>query len=299
MPNTLVHLGIQGLGSRLISKKIDLKWVFLGCIIPDIPWILRRAILSLDTSIDIYDLRLYTLVQASFLFCLVLSAVFALLSEKPRLVFVILAVNSLLHLLLDSVEIKWGNGIHLLAPFDWQLLNFGLVWPDSTLVAILSMTGFLFCLWALFHSPPAALRIQLKNRLRLLTALLLFSVYTIAPLAFLTGPYSADVNSIATLKEKQNRIGKELYMDRQTYRRSDEGDTVLTFTGEPLRIIGDQQATDNSKVSLIGKFVDYDAIHVHHFHEYHSPWRDWASYTGLGLFALTWLIALVRQREKR
>ena len=47
MPNTLVHLGVQGLGNRLISTEIDLKWVFLGCIIPDLPWIVRRTLIAL------------------------------------------------------------------------------------------------------------------------------------------------------------------------------------------------------------------------------------------------------------
>ena len=136
MPNTLVHLGIQGLGNRLVSTRIDLKWVFLGCIIPDLPWIFRRVIIGLNSAIDRYDVLLYSAVQASLLFCLLLALACALVSEKPRLVFAILAVNSLIHLLLDAVEIKWGNGVLLLAPLNWQLLNFNLVWPDSVLIKV-------------------------------------------------------------------------------------------------------------------------------------------------------------------
>jgi hypothetical protein len=139
VPNTLVHLGIQGLGNRLVSSRIDLKWVFLGCIIPDLPWIFRRAFIALVPGIDFYDVTLYAAVQASLLFCVLLSAVFALLSAKPRVVFGILAVNALIHLLLDTIEIKWGNGVFLLAPLTWQLLSFGWVWPDSVLITILSL----------------------------------------------------------------------------------------------------------------------------------------------------------------
>ena len=110
MPNTLVHLGVQGIGNRLISKKIDLKWVFLGCLIPDIPWILRRALLTLFPEVNAYDLTLYATVQASLLYCLLLSLVFALLSERTRFVFAVLAANVVLHLLLDAVEQCLGEG---------------------------------------------------------------------------------------------------------------------------------------------------------------------------------------------
>ena len=159
VPNTLVHIGVQGLGNRLISTRIDLKWVFLACIIPDLPWIFRRTIISLAPSVNIYDLRLYTLVQASLLFCVLLSLAFALMSEKPRLVFGILAVNSLVHLLLDAAEIKWGNGVHMFAPLDWQLLSFGLVWPDSLLVALLSLLGLLLGIWVLAHPVSTPVRV--------------------------------------------------------------------------------------------------------------------------------------------
>jgi len=127
MPNTLVHLGVQGLGNRLISDNIDLKWVFLGCVIPDFPWILRRALIALAPGMDLYDVTLYAAVQASLLFCLLLSLVFSVLSARPRLVFGILAANALIHLLLDTIEIKWGNGVFLLAPLSWKPLSFGWV----------------------------------------------------------------------------------------------------------------------------------------------------------------------------
>jgi len=41
MPNTFVHLGIQTLGSKALLKGSDFKWIAVGCIIPDLPWILH------------------------------------------------------------------------------------------------------------------------------------------------------------------------------------------------------------------------------------------------------------------
>jgi hypothetical protein len=299
MPNTLVHLGIQGLGNRLVSKSIDLKWVFLGCIIPDLPWIFRRLIMSLDPGINIYDLRLYSVVQASLFFCLLLAFAFALVSEKPRLVFVILAVNSLVHLLLDTVEIKWGNGVHLLAPLNWQLLNFGLVWPDSVLIAVLSLPGLVIGIWVLAHPVSTPIRVLLRPNRYLVAVVVLVSLYAFGPLAFLDGPYSTNINSIATLQEKEHRVGKEVRMDREIYQQRDDGDVVITFAHEPLRVVGDIRAEKSSRVSLIGEFVDVDTIRINYLHEYQTPWRDLASYTGLGLFAIVWVVAFVRERRSQ
>ena len=299
MPNTLVHLGIQGLGNRFVSKSIDIKWVFLGCIIPDLPWIFRRAIISFDSGINIYDLRLYSIVQATLFFCLVLAFAFALLSEKPRLVFLILAVNSLFHLLLDTVEIKWGNGVHFLAPLNWQLTNFGLVWPDGLLIAIFTVLGLLVCIWLLVRPVSSPIRVLLYPNMRLVAVALLVSLYAVGPLAFVDGPYTANINSIATLQDRGSRVGKEVRIDRETYRKSDDGDVVFTFADEPLRVEGDIRANKSSQVSLIGEFVDIDAIRIHHLHEYHSAWRDLASYVGLGLFTLLWVAALIRERRSQ
>jgi len=233
------------------------------------------------------------------LFCVLLSLVFALISEKPRLVFGILAVNSLVHLLLDAVEIKWGNGVLLFAPWNWQLLSFDMVWPDSLLVAVLSLFGLLLGIWVLAHPMLTPIRVQLHPKWRLVAVAFLVSLYAFGPLAFLDGPYSTDANSIATLQEKESRVGKEVRMDRETYQQRVNGDVVLTFAHEPLRVVGDIRAEKSSQVSLIGEFEDFDVIRIRQIHEYHSPWRGLASYVGLGLIAFVWAVALVRERRRR
>ena len=70
MPNTLAHIGLQGLATRKLLRDADLKWIYLSCIIPDVPWIIQRLVRYVIPNIDLYDLRLYAIVQASFLFCL-------------------------------------------------------------------------------------------------------------------------------------------------------------------------------------------------------------------------------------
>ena len=298
MPNTLVHLGVQGLGNRLISDKIDLKWVFLGCVIPDLPWILHRVLIAVAPGINLYDAMLYAAVQASLLFCILLSLVFALLSARPRLVFGILAANALIHLLLDTIEIKWGNGVILLAPLSWQPLSFGWVWPDSVLIAILSLAGLIVGVRALVRPAPKPIDVRFKPPRRLVAAFFLLTLYTLGPLALTDGPLSADFLSVATLQETERRVGREIRLDRRPYQRHADGDVVITLADEPLRVVGDIRAT-STNASLIGEFVDVDAIRIDQLHDFHFQWRDLASYVGLGLFALVWAAALIRERWNR
>ena len=58
---------------------------------------------------------------ASLAGTLLLCAAIAALTTTPRLVASVLGLNALLHLLLDATEQKWGNGVHLLAPFSWRM----------------------------------------------------------------------------------------------------------------------------------------------------------------------------------
>ena len=102
MPNTLAHLGVQGIATRSWLTKAELKWIFIGCIIPDLPWILQRLIWICFPNIERYGLRLFAAIQSSLFFCLILSFALAAFAKRFWKVFIILFINSLLHLLLDA-----------------------------------------------------------------------------------------------------------------------------------------------------------------------------------------------------
>ena len=44
---------------------------------------------------------------------------------------------------------------------------------------------------------------------------------------------------------------------------------------------------------------DFDAIRIHRLHEYHYPWRDFASVVGLGLIMIVWVASFVRGRRSQ
>lgn len=295
MPNTLVHLGLQGMASRLVFRQVDIKWVFLGCIIPDVPWILRKVIRALGTGVDAYDLHAYAVVQATLLFCLLLCAAFALLSARPKMVFLVLSVNCVVHLLLDSLEIKWGNGVHLLAPASWKPFSAGWVWPDSVLLIVLSVASlFLVAFWFV-RAGKKTVRIRLNDLRKSGLAVLLFAAYLAMPVALLGGAYSSDINSVATLKDTEQRVGKTLYMDRDAYIKDPDSDVVVTLAGERLRVVGERRATKSGEITLRAEFVETDAIEIVELYEYRYAWRDLATLLGLFLGLLYWVLALVRE----
>ena len=126
MPNTLGHIGVQGVVTRLVFRDADSRWLLTGCILPDLPWIFQRAAVAAVPSLDLIDLRLYCVGQATLAGGLLLAGVLAALSRRPRVVFGVLGLNVILHLLLDACQRKWGGGVHLLAPLSWQDLRIGL-----------------------------------------------------------------------------------------------------------------------------------------------------------------------------
>ncbi len=148
MPNILAHCGVQGVLSHALIKDASPAWITVGCLIPDLPWIFVRIASEFIPHAWSYDLRLYAIVQATLGLSLVLSAGIALFSPRPTLVFRILALNVILHLLLDASQIKWANGVHFFAPFSWTLHNWGWFWPESLTTILCTVLGVIYLLWA-------------------------------------------------------------------------------------------------------------------------------------------------------
>lgn len=294
MPNSLVHFAIQGITTKSLFRNVDMQWVLLGCIIPDIPWIVQRMFYALLPQIDPYMLRAYVIVQASLIFCLLLSAMFAFLSEKRLSVFIILSVNSLLHLLLDSLEIKPGAGVHLFAPFSWDLLAIGLVWPEHIIVTSLMAIG-LICLAAfIFIIPLYPVSLNISFSRNSILALFFLSAYVVLPFFLMSGPVKYDNHFVKTLQEQDNREGQSIQIDRAAYYTDAGRRTIHTFAGEELTLKGHQLPGNPGTVSISGKFLDEKTIQVFAIHENHGLFRDLASYAGLLLFLILWVKPLFR-----
>jgi hypothetical protein len=285
MPNTLVHFAAQGPVSRGLWRRLDARWIYLGCLLPDVPWILRRAVVGFELPFDTYDLRLYTMAQASLAGTLLLCAAVAVATRAPRLVFATLGVNALLHLLLDAAEVKWGNGVHLLAPFSWRMTSFDLVDGEGTLVLALTLLGALLVTWELARWRPPAVRLDLGPK-RLLLASALLLAYLLAPLAFLGSVQASDSYSVRTLREAEARPGRTVGLDRTSFLATPDGPFVEMWNGERVRVTGPVPDHD-AGISLYGTFLQPDLLQIDRFVE-HRGGRDWPSYLALVLLAILW-----------
>ena len=283
MPNTLAHIGVQGLATRGIIKHADYKWILIGCIIPDVPWMLRR-VLSFVFDVNPYDLRLYAIVQSSLIFCLILSLTLATFSKRYWRTFAILGINSLLHLILDALQTKWGNGVNLLAPFSWDLTNFGLFWPESLVNYTLTAFGFIY-FWMIWRKNKRSKSAMIWRPIPLI---LFLSVYVMLPFMYLSGPVSSDNHFIRTLRSFENRQGKYIEIDRSEYTIEHEKGKLKTLAGEFIRTEGISQNV-SGVISIQGTFVSNNLIKVSKYHIHSVIFRDSASYVGLSLVIFYWI----------
>ena len=290
MPNTLVHFAAQGAASHALWRRLDPRFLYLGCVLPDLPWILRRGIVALGLPADVFELRLYTMGLASLAVTLILAAAIAAATNAPRRVFGWLGLNALLHLLLDATEVKFGNGVHLLAPFSWRMTSFDLLPGESPIYLLLTIAGVLLVLWDITRRGDGAIGWERRPR-RWALAVALAAVYLVAPLPFLGSIEASDSYSVKTLRERDARTGRRVSLDRAHFVASPAGGLLELWTGERVRATGalpDHDAT----VSLHGTFLAPDVLRADTLVEPRHN-RDWPSYLGLVLLALVWLRGII------
>lgn len=294
MPNTLVHFAAQGAASRGAWPRLDARWIYLGCLLPDVPWILRRAVVGLGLPADVFDLRLYTMALASLAGTLLLCAALATVTAAARLIFVVLGTNALLHLLLDATEVKFGNGVHLAAPFSWRMTTFNLLPEESVAYAILTFLGLLLVGWEMARPRPGLVGLVLRPW-RLAASAVLLTAYLAFPLPFLGAIEASDSYSVKTLHEVDARAGRTVRLDRTAFLVTPGGAVVHLWTGEDVRATGELPARD-AIVSVEGTFLARDVLRVDRLFV-HRQNRDWPSYVALVLLAVLWARPLLPARR--
>jgi hypothetical protein len=297
LPNTLGHIGIQLPFSRLVFKDIDIPWMFVGILIPDIPWILQRVIRPFQLF-DIHDLKLYVSVQASLLFCFLLAATLSCFSPRPLKVFGLLACSSLMHLLLDASQIKWGMGVHLLAPFSWQTTSFGFYWPEDPISYFLTGLGLLALAFAWKSSLAKGFHLKFPKYKHLPILLPCLLLYYFAPLFLISGLEDSNYAYLKIQRNRELRPGEEIILDRAPY--SHEKRAIYLNNGEEIQI-KEKFPEKATQISFKGTFTSEKIITITELHE-HIKYRDWASRLGLFLTAvlclLTWISFLRNKGHK-
>ena len=259
---------------------------------------MQRLASPLTGIISPYELRLYAIVQSTLLLSLVLSAALAAFSARPRYVFGILALNSTLHLLLDALQTKWANGIHLLAPWSWELINFGCFWPESLPTLLLTLLGLGVFVVAWRRLPGRPVSLSFSRTRGVVTGAILVLVYFTAPLALLTGPADADNHFVATLFDVERRVGRVVEFDRSAFITDDERPRIRTYAGEEISVTGVRPGIP-ATISARGRFTAPDEVRLERVHVHWPLARDLSSMVGLALVALVWCAPLIRPARSR
>lgn len=291
LPNTLAHIALNGPVSRSLVKGSDILWIYLGCVIPDIPWIIRKIIEFIAPSINGYDLQIYSIVQSTLIFSLILSFGFALVSNSRRKTFLILGIGTILHLVFDMLQIKWANGVLLFAPLNWEIINYGIFWPESIITYIFTLSGLVYYLihWKRIKLAKLPLRINIGTLIGLLMIMIL---YFGAPIFFMDESRSADNHFVNTLENENEREGKYIEMDRKDilFNENTNSFWIKSFDKSYIELSEMQSITSN-RISIKGTFTTNNLIKVYEYHENNEILRDGASYMGLLLILLAWGIS--------
>jgi hypothetical protein len=296
MPNTLAHIGVQSLIGRAVIRGSDVKWIWAACVIPDLPWILQRALRTALPGLDAYDVRLYAIAQGTLAVSLLLAGALSLLAARPARVFAILAMGCVLHLLLDAMQTKWANGVHLIAPLSWELLNWGLFWPEDRATLALTALGIAYAGFA-----AVTLREDLGDLVRprggrLAAAALLAALYLALPAALMPQVMAADNHFVRTLREVAERPGRPVGFDRASVTIEDGRPILRAWTGERHPLSGAAPAKAGT-VSVRGRFVDRSAIEVIAWHAHPPGVRDAAATAGLAVVLAWWVACALRTRR--
>jgi hypothetical protein len=274
------------MATKLCLPGADAKWILAGCVMPDVPWILQRAISGLTGASPI-ELRLYVIAQSSLLVSLILCACLALFSRNFRSVFAVLVLGTVLHLGIDALQTKWANGVVLLAPLRWDLWNAGLFWPEDwptyTLYALSVAVGA----WIWIREPRSGADLRLPRKWRMATAVLLLLAYAGLPALMKDGARAADLHYAATLEDLENRAGKPVEFDRSRLTAGPGSADLNVWTGEAFRLITPVEI-QGDVASIRGVFETSSAIRVSDMHIHPSGLRSIASYIALLAILLWW-----------
>ena len=293
MPATLGHIGVQLVVSKTAIAGSDTKWALLACVLPDIPWILQRVVVTL-TDMPPIVMRSYAIGQGSLLVCLLLCLGLAQFSRVPGTVFRILGLGAVLHLLLDAAQTKYGNGVILFAPFNWDMTGFDLFWPEDIATLIVLALGLLVAVVLLVRRVRELGDLVWPSSRGCVVAAMCLVGYVTLPFAFFPAVTNANLNYVATIGNFSDRAGKLIEIDRN--RVEIEGGTAVLTTWFGERIILTGMAVPSSgRVSLQGRFVDARTIYVTALHFHPEGMRDSASLLGL-LFVLFWWVRVILRR---
>jgi hypothetical protein len=119
--------------------------------------------------------------------------------------------------------------------------------------------------------------------------------YFVFPVLLAPGAEAADVHSVRTLRNRDDRTGRPVTFDRTAFVRIGGEPHLRTFGREQIALVG-ELPTRPGTVSVRGVFIHPDTLRVEEVHE-HGRWpREELSMIGIALILIVWIRALLPPR---
>ncbi len=294
MPNTLVHIGLQGVLSRQLFKPADVLWIYIGLLIPDIPWILQRIIRMSAPSVDLLMLRSYSVIQATLFGSLLLALAISFFAKQQWKAFAILGFNAILHLVIDAGQLKYANGVHFLAPFSWEMANWGFFHIESVITYLLTGFGLAYLFWSWRSVKPITEQLQQFTWQRMSVIAVFGISYFLIPFFFLDEPVKANNHYLKTLIQEENRSGKQIELDRATFKPAGEEKMIKPGHSSEWFYVEGLPVKTRESISIKGHFTAQNVIQVTEYRVHTDLFRDLSSYAGLLLIFATLVLAALR-----
>lgn len=299
MPNTLAHIGLQVSATKAVAKDFDVRLVLVGCLIPDLPWILQRLLNV--TPLDVLDVRAYTLTMASPFFCTIFALGFGLFFKRWMWVFAGVSIQCLLHLLLDGLQDKKGAGVHWFAPFNWTEFSFPIFPMEGWIIHTASILGIcvsILILWLTIKHLPKWRISSMSSVPRIKGGLIitLFGIYTLLPLALLDQPINANVHNLAIWERLIEREGKQIRLDRCQFAPGSPAKIKDSLSKDWISISG-IDLKEPATVSLIATFIKADQLRADSYFVHTKGLRSFYTMIGLGFILLIFLSSASFRKE--
>jgi hypothetical protein len=183
----------------------------------------------------------------------------------------------------------------LFAPFSWELVNYGFFWPENVFNYIITFSGLLYFIINWNYVKNEKLQINLKSIYSAIS-FVLFLLYLVAPLIFFQEVYDIDNHFVKTLKSAEDRKSKYVELDRKSifYNDSTNSHWIQSFNHDLIEL-SEIKNIKSTRISVRGYFDTNNRIKVIDFHENWDVFRDGASYLGLTLILLVWVLAIKRK----
>ncbi len=279
MPDLLTHFGATYLLFRPLPW-IDLRLLFLGALLPDLPWILNRALGKL-TALDPISLFAYVIPFSTPLVVLLVAACVALFHQRPLTCFWILGTAGLLNIGLDFLQTRPADAPLLLYPFSFR--QYSLQWFSSgDIISYLAVGGSLVCIAFALRYSTQPTPFRLKNLgivVPLMFGICLLPLFTVEDLI------AQNVYALGFASQPEKWEGKLVSLEDPVV----EPNVVEVSPSHGLRVqvMGDVQLQPGDGVTLRGYYRD-GKIYPEMIHRHRRGLRNLFSYTALLIFVAVW-----------